>query len=453
MEDTIAAIATPLGVGGIGIVRISGPAALAVAGRVVRLPGKSIAAMEGYTCAYGWVYAGDEPLDEVVLTVFRGPKSYTGEDVAELSAHGGIYLLRRILDAVCQAGARMAEPGEFTKRAFLNGKLDLTRAEAVADLISAQGKQSARAALAARDGALFRRIRQVADDLVGEAAKLAAWIDYPEEDIEEAERDSLAAVLKKAEKALDGLLDTYEKGRVFREGIETVIVGRPNAGKSTLMNLLADCERSIVTDVAGTTRDVVTDHVMLGDVALRLSDTAGIRETGDAVERIGVSRAEDAIQTAQLVLAVFDGSEALDQNDLRVIDQCKGATVIALVNKNDLPQRLDMEVMKSAFPHVISLSAKEGAGAEALRQRVEQLFSLGSFDPAAAMLANERQRACVRNARTDVVQAAQALSSGVSLDAVGICIETAVDALLELTGEKAGQAIVDEVFSRFCVGK
>lgn len=453
MNETIAAIATPPGVGGIGVVRISGPAALTVADQVVRLKGKTVGMMAGYTCGYGWVYQGEEPLDEVVVTVFRAPMSYTGEDVAELSAHGGTYLLRQILRVVCEAGARPAEAGEFTKRAFLNGKLDLTRAEAVVDLISAQGKQSARAALAARDGALYRNIRQAADRLVAEAAKLAAWIDYPEEDIEETERAALDAALKEVLQNLDQLLDTYEKGRVYREGIETVIVGRPNAGKSTLMNLLADCERSIVTDVAGTTRDVVTDEVRLGDVILRLSDTAGIRETGDAVEQIGVARAEDAIQKAQLVLAVFDGSEPLDENDLRVIEKCKDLTVIALVNKNDLPQQLDWKALDEAFPHVISLSAKEGAGAEELRRTVEDLFSLGSFDPSAAVLANERQRGSVRKAGEEVRQAQEALETGVSLDAVGICIEAAVDALLELTGEKAGQAIVNEVFSRFCVGK
>lgn len=452
MVETIAAIATPIGVGGIGIIRISGPNAIAAADKVTRFRSGSLAQRRGYTCAYGRVYDGDRELDEVIATVFREPNSYTGEDVVELSAHGGAYLLQRILKAVCDAGARLAGPGEFTKRAFLNGKLDLTQAEAVIDLISAQGRQSARAALSARDGALYRKAKEVSASLVGEAAKLAAWIDYPEEDIEETERDSIASTLAKGERVLAGLLETYGTGRLIREGIETVIVGRPNAGKSTLMNLLADCERSIVTEMAGTTRDVVSDTVRLGDVILHLSDTAGIRETGDAVERIGVARAEDAIGKAQLVLAVFDGSEELDENDLRVIQQCRGVTAIALVNKNDLPQALDTQLLQKEFEHVVFLSAKRG-DTDHLRETVEKLFSLGAFDPAAAMLANERQRESVARALENIRQGAQALALGVSLDAVGICIEAGIDALMELTGEKAGEAVVNEIFTRFCVGK
>lgn len=452
MVETIAAIATPTGVGGIGIIRISGPNAIAAADKVTRFRSGSLAQRRGYTCAYGRVYDGDGELDEVIATVFREPNSYTGEDVVELSAHGGAYLLQRILKAVCDAGARLAGPGEFTKRAFLNGKLDLTQAEAVIDLISAQGRQSARAALSARDGALYRKAKEVSASLVGEAAKLAAWIDYPEEDIEETERDSIASTLAKGERVLAGLLETYGTGKLIREGIETVIVGRPNAGKSTLMNLLADCERSIVTEMAGTTRDVVSDTVRLGDVILHLSDTAGIRETGDAVERIGVARAEDAIGKAQLVLAVFDGSEELDENDLRVIQQCRGVTAIALVNKNDLPQALDTQLLQKEFEHVVFLSAKRG-DTDHLRETVEKLFSLGAFDPAAAMLANERQRESVARSLENIRQGAQALALGVSLDAVGICIEAGIDALMELTGEKAGEAVVNEIFTRFCVGK
>lgn len=453
MEETIAAIATPRGVGGIGIVRISGPAAIEVGDRVIRMKGKSLAEMDGYTCAYGRIFDGQGELDEAVATVFRAPRSYTGEDVVELSVHGGTYLVERVLQVCCDNGARPALAGEFTKRAFLNGKLDLTRAEAVVDLIAAQGRQSARAALAARDGALFQKAGEVAAALVSGAAGLAAWIDYPEEDIEETERRSLDGKLELAAAELDKLLDTYEAGRVFREGIETVIVGRPNVGKSTLMNLLADCERSIVTEIAGTTRDVVSDTVRLGEIVLHLSDTAGIRETGDLVERVGVERAEDALRKAQLILAVFDGSMGLDENDRRVIDRCRGGDAVALINKNDLPQCLETREIEEAFEHVVYLSAKEKEGTKALEETVERLFELERFDPSAAAVANERQRESVRRARDSVRQAMEALRDGVSLDAVGVCIEEGADALLELTGEKAGQAVVNEIFARFCVGK
>lgn len=453
MEETIAAIATPQGVGGIGIVRISGPEALAVGDRVMRIKGRRLRELAGYTCAYGRVWDEQGPLDEAVATVFREPHSYTGEDVVELSVHGGAYLLQRVLQACCDNGARPALAGEFTKRAFMNGKLDLTGAEAVIDLISAQGRQSARAALSARDGALFRKAGEVAGMLVSGAAGLAAWMDYPEEDIEETERKSLHETLEKAAGELDKLMATYETGRIFREGVETVIVGRPNVGKSTLMNLLADSERSIVTDIAGTTRDVVSDTVRLGEIVLHLSDTAGIRETGDAVERVGVQRAEAALRQAQLVLAVFDGSSRLDENDRRVIAQCRDAAAVALVNKNDLPQCLETEEIEKAFAHVVYLSAKQREGTEKLRQTVEQMFALEQFDPAAAVVANERQKESVRRARESIGQAMEALQGGVSLDAVGVCIEEGAGALLELTGEKAGQAVVNEIFSRFCVGK
>ncbi len=453
-QQTIAAISTPLGLGGMGVVRISGPQALEVAGRVAHLSGgRRVGEMAGYTCAFGRVADRSEEIDEAVVTVFRAPKSYTGEDVAELSIHGGIYLLQRLLRACYEAGARPAQPGEFTKRAFLNGKLDLTQAEAVADLISAQGRQAAQAALTAKEGALFRRAQQVTELLLDQAAHLAAWIDYPEEDLPEVEPQTLEAGLRQAAAALEGLLDTYDAGRVVREGVETVIVGRPNAGKSTLMNLLAGAPRSIVTQLAGTTRDVVTDTVRLGEVVLRLSDTAGIRNSQDPVERMGVALAEERLRQAQLVLAVFDGSQPLDENDRRVMDACEGCCCIALVNKDDLPQQLELEELAGRFPHLLTISAQDSESRTVLEREISQLFQLEKFDPAAAVVANERQYGAISVALGEIGEAMGALRAGVSYDAVCVCIERAADCLLELTGQKASQAVVDQVFSRFCVGK
>ena len=452
--DTIAAVATPLGTGGIGVVRLSGPEAAAVADRVVRLAGeKTVAGMKGYTCAYGRAGDADGEIDEAVVTLFRAPRSFTGEEVVEIAVHGGVYLVNRLLRACVAAGARPALAGEFTRRAFLNGKLDLTQAEAVADLISAEGRQAARAALSARDGALYRRAEAVADALTGYAAHLAAWIDYPEEEIAEVDPAELGGGLRRCEDDLAGLLGTYDTGRIIREGISAAIVGRPNVGKSTLMNLLAGHARSIVTEIAGTTRDIVSDTIRLGEIVLHLSDTAGIRGTDDPVERAGVDLAVGELARAQLVLAVFDGSDALDENDLRVIRCCKDAVCIALVKKNDLPQRLDMEVIRENFAHVVTLSAKSAEGADALKKKIEELFLLERFDPSAAVVANERQRAAVADALAEVREAADALEAGVSYDAVCVCIERAVDALLTLTGRRATQEVVDQVFSRFCVGK
>lgn len=453
-EQTIAAVATPLGTGGIGIVRVSGEAAFAVADRLIAtVRGEKLAKMAGYTCAYGRAFDAEGDIDEAVVTVFRAPHSYTGEDVVEIASHGGVYLVNRILRACCDCGARLASAGEFTKRAFLAGKLDLTQAEAVIDLISAQGKQAARAALTARDGALYRAVDAVSERLIAQAAQLVAWIDYPEEDMVAVDPMVLGGILRDCVTDLWRLIASYETGRVLREGIDVAIVGRPNVGKSTLMNLLTGYTRSIVADVAGTTRDVVSDTVYLGDAVLHLSDTAGIRGSDDPIERAGVAMSEERLEQAQLVLAMFDGSDTLNADDWRVIDGCKGATCIALVNKNDLPQRLEVETLREKFEHVITLSAQSAYGADQLKDRITTLFALGEFDSGAAMAANERQRNGVLAAIAELEEGADATYGGVSYDAVCVCVERAVDALLELTGKKASPAVIDQVFTRFCVGK
>ena len=312
MEDTIAAIATPLQASGLGVIRISGPDAMAVADTVFRsVSGKPLAAKKGYTAAFGHVGDRAGVFDEAVALCFRGPKSYTGEDVVELSIHGGTYLMKRLLSAVVEAGARPAAAGEFTKRAFLSGKVSLTQAEAVVDLIEAQGKEAAKAALAVKEGSLYKATRRLSETLLSLSGHLAAWVDFPEEDVPEVEEEALIRELSAVKEQIRALLRTYDTSKIMKDGIQTVIVGRPNVGKSTLMNLLAGEEKSIVTSIPGTTRDVVEDTVWLGGVALRLADTAGIHETDDPVEKVGVQRAKNKLAQAQLVLAVFDSSQEL----------------------------------------------------------------------------------------------------------------------------------------------
>lgn len=452
--DTIAAIATPLGTGGIGIVRISGPEAFTVADRIVRLSGgKKISLLAGYTCAYGKAVDSEGPIDEVIATVFHAPHSYTGEDVVEISAHGGVYLMDRLLNACCKNGARPAMAGEFTKRAFLNGKLDLTQAEAVIDLISARGAQAARAALSARDGALYRRVEEIERRLTDFAAHLAAWIDYPEEEIDEIDSDSLRAGLFSCLQTLDGLAASYETGRLVRDGIDTAIVGRPNVGKSSLMNLMTGVKRSIVSEIPGTTRDLVGDTILCGGFVFHLTDTAGIRTSDDPIEREGVELALAQIDRAQLVLAVFDGSEPLCEDDRRVMESCRGANALALINKADLPQAVDPETFTPYFKRVLSISARSGQIPQALINALAELAGLDTFDSSAALVANTRQRAAVTAAASELREASQALEDGVSYDAVSVCIERALDALFELTGKRTTQAVVDSVFARFCVGK
>lgn len=452
--DTIAAIATPVAAGGVGMIRISGPEALDVADRVfTAVSGRKLKELEGYRGAFGRLHDSQGEIDEAVVFVYHAPRSYTGENVAEICCHGGIYLVQRTLRACIEAGARPAQAGEYTRRAFLNGKMSLTQAEAVVDLIAAQGEQSAQAALSARDGAIFQKIHKVTDKLLEVSSALAAWVDYPDEDIEEVSDANLRKSVAEVCNSLENILKEYDTGKVLREGVSTVIVGRPNVGKSTLMNLLSGEQKSIVTQIPGTTRDIVEDTIRLGDVVLHLADTAGLRDTDDPVEKVGVELARKRLNTSYLVLAVFDSSEELSQEDLDLIDKIKDRPVVAVINKTDLPRKIDVEQIRAKIPHIAELSASAGEGVQVLEKEVRELLELSQLDSSSGIIANERQRACVEQAKNTMNEAMEALDCGETLDAVNVCIDSAIDSLLELTGERASEAVVDKVFERFCVGK
>ncbi len=454
MEKTIAAISTPNGAGGMGVIRISGENALAVAESVFSsVSGKKISEMKGYTASFGKIMDDDEMIDEAVALVFRAPHSYTGEDVVEISCHGGMYVTRRVLRAVISHGAAPAGPGEFTKRAFLNGKMGLTEAESVMDIISANGEQSARAALGIKEGRLRRKIDEVRTQLITQAAHLAAWADYPEDEIPEVDETELKAALYDSAEKLSALLKTYDAGKLMREGVDTVIAGKPNVGKSTLMNLLSGCERSIVTNIPGTTRDIIEETVILGGIPLRLSDTAGIRTTDDPVESIGVSRARDRLLSAGLVFAVFDASIPLTDDDRELISLLENAPAVAVINKTDLDVKIDDAFIRERIKHVVSISAKNGSGISELEAQVSQIVGASGLDTTQGILATERQKADAQKALTLIEEARLALDAGVTLDAVTVVIEDAIDSLLELTGERVTEAVVDKVFSQFCVGK
>lgn len=453
MTQTIAAIATPAAAGGISVIRISGSDALTIADRVFSAKnGIPLSGRRGYTAAFGDVVHHGEVLDEAVATVFNEPHSYTGENVVELSCHGGLYLTQEILRVILENGARLAEAGEFTKRAFLNGKMSLSQAEAVMDLIGAQGREAARAAHTQLSGALFRQITAVKDALLRLAGHLSAWVDYPEEEIPEVDEEEILLTAGEASKTLRTLLSQFDTGKLIREGIDTVIVGKPNVGKSTLMNLLSRCERSIVTDVAGTTRDIVEETVRLGQLVLRVADTAGIRETEDVVEQIGVSLAKRRMQEASLVLAVFDGSSEWSPEDEKILPAALQPS-IAVVNKSDLPTVTNLEKIRRAFSHMVVLSATDPESLAILEKEIRETLNLSEIDPFAPMLSNERQRLCAMRAADLLEQAQTAVKAGVTFDAVTVLIEEAIDALLELTGERTTDAVVDAVFANFCVGK
>ena len=453
--STIAAISTPMAVGGIGVIRISGENAQAIADKIfISASSKKIDQLKGYQALFGNVVdSSGVKIDEAIALNFLEPKSFTGENVVELSCHGGIYILKKVLAAAFAAGAVPAKPGEFTRRAFLNGKMDLTQAEAVMDIISAQGEQAARAALSAKDGALTKKIGRITNDLVDLGAHLSAWADYPDDDIPQVNEEMLKTRLSFAKTELQKLLDSFDVGKILREGIVTVIAGKPNAGKSTLMNLLAGCEKSIVTDYAGTTRDVVEETIMLGDIPLRLADTAGIRHTEDPVESIGVNLARERVKTAQLVLAVFDASCKLTGDDMELINSIKGTPSIAIINKTDLCSSIDTNYIRDNFEFIVYISALTGDGLESLKSEAEKLLKTREFSLADGAIYTERQREDVRKALECVIEAETAVLYGYTLDAVTVSVEGAVSSLLELTGERVSDTVIDSVFEKFCVGK
>lgn len=452
--STIAAISTAQGQGGIGVIRVSGEQAFTIVDKIFKsVSGKKIMDIKGYTALFGHIYNNEEVLDEAVVLKYVAPKSFTGENVVEISCHGGMYITKEVLNAVIMAGASLAEPGEFTKRAYLNGKMDLTEAESVMDIISAKSKSAARAALFVKDGALFKKSQQVKQLLLDKAAHLSAWADYPEEDIPEVSEDSIMEAIEESISILEKLLSTYDMGQVVKEGIDTVIAGRPNAGKSTLMNLLVGREKSIVTNIAGTTRDVVEDTVLVGNVMLKLSDTAGIRDTDNEIEKIGVQKTFDKINGAGLVIALFDNNEALNSEDIDLINKIKDMPCIAVINKIDLEDKVDKKYITDNIENVVYISAKQQDNIDELKNMIEKIAGIEDFDPSAGIIANERQRNAIRNAVNSLYESKESLAMGMTMDAITVSLQETIDYLLELTGEKAGEEIVDSVFHNFCVGK
>lgn len=452
--STIAAISTGQAAGGIGVVRISGENALSVADRIFKtVSGIKLEKLSGYKAAFGKVLFEEKCVDEAVALVFKAPKSYTGEDVVEISCHGGLLVTKQVLRAALANGAVPAEAGEFTKRAFLNGKMDLTRAESVMNIISAKSEQAKSAALNTLDGALYKKISEISLSLKKIAAQMAAWVDYPDEEIDDLSDDKLKETLLTAKAELEKLIKSFDVGKIIIEGVETAIVGKPNVGKSTLMNLLSGCEKSIVTSVAGTTRDIVEETVTLGNNVLRLADTAGLHDTEDTVEKIGVDRTRQKLDRASLVLAVFDSSTEVDDEDMEIIKMCNGKNAVAIINKTDLNSKFNAEKINKNFENVVYISAKDRNGIQELEKAIEKVLGTADFDTSAATLMNERQLSCCKAALQSIDEAISALEIGMTRDALNVNIDVAVESLDTLTGEKATESVVNEIFSQFCVGK
>ncbi len=455
MSDTIAAIATPQAPSAIGILRLSGPGTAAVLARVFRARnGRAPAEQTPRAMVLGDLLDDrGRLLDSVLCVFFPGPDSYTGEDCAELHCHGSPVVLNEGLRALFAAGARQAQGGEFTKRAFLNGRMDLIQAEAVIDLIDAETAEAARNAVGQVSGSLSRLVDGIYDDVMGLVSRFYAVVDYPDEDIAENTRQEMLDTLRRAENDLTELRATFSRGQLLKTGVPAVILGKPNAGKSSLLNALLGYDRAIVTDVAGTTRDTVEEKVRLDHVLLRLIDTAGIRETCDSVERQGVERSRAAARQASLALLVLDGSAPLDEADEAAIAVAKTVPhLLVAVNKSDLPRQIDIGRLADRFDNVVSLSARTGEGLDTLTDAIEALFPAGT-EVQGQMLTNARQADAVSRALAAVQSARAALRIGMTPDAVLTDAEAALAALGELNGRSVREDLVSTIFSRFCVGK
>ncbi len=453
--DTIAAIATPSGEGGIGVIRISGPDAEKIALRLF-VPARNFPALRSHYLHYGKVIDPKTrlPLDQVLLALMRRPRSYTGEDVVEIHAHGGPLLLRRILGVVLEQGARLARPGEFTKRAFLNGRLDLAQAEALVDLIRAKSEAGLRLAWEQFSGTLSRQAESLRNRLLSLMAYVEACMDFPEEDLPERGESEMEEEISALRADLLEWAETFSQGKVYREGVRTAIVGKPNVGKSSLLNLLLNEERAIVTPIPGTTRDVLEETVLVGEIPLVVWDTAGLRHTADAVESIGIERAREKVRSAQLVLAVLDASRPLDQDDREVLACLSGRKGIVLLNKVDLPQvvrKEDVERLGVGVP-LIPFSVPERQGLEELKEAVQKA-ALGESGESEAVISRLRHRDALLKAQESLGRAQQSLRGGLPLDLVAVDLRLALDHLGEITGHVTTEDILDRIFSEFCIGK
>lgn len=457
--DTIAAISTPPGEGGIGIVRISGEEAIAIADRVYQMGSKKISDQDSHTIHYGRVVdpKTDQVVDEVMVTLMKAPKTYTKEDVVEINSHGGILAVNKVLQLVLNNGARLAEPGEFTKRAFLNGRVDLSQAEAVMDMIRAKTDKAMQVAVNQMDGDLSKLIHNLRQEILDTLAQVEVNIDYPEyDDVEEMTSQMLLEKAQSVKSQVKALLETAQQGKVLREGLATAIIGRPNVGKSSLLNKLLREEKAIVTDVAGTTRDIVEEYVSVKGVPLRLIDTAGIRDTEDQVERIGVERSRKAIQDADLVLLVFNQHEALTEEDLALIEATKDHKRIVILNKSDLDQHLDLDRLSQALPDAdfITTSAMTDLGLTDLEDKIADLFFSGQTgDRDATYVSNTRHISLLNKAADALDEVIEGIDLGMPVDLVQVDMTRAWDYLGEITGDSVQDELITQLFSQFCLGK
>lgn len=448
---TIAAISTPIGHGGIGIVRVSGDDALKIIEKVF-VP-KNKGKFKPYTIKFGNII--DEQgnvLDQVLISYFKAPKTYTGEDICEVNCHGGLIVTKQILDLLLRNGASMAEPGEFTKRAFLNGKIDLTQAEAVIDLINSKSAKENSASVKQIEGFLGEKIKEIKRDIVDLLVDIEANIDYPEYDVEEVRRERIETVLQGSISKIEKLEATFESGKVLREGVNTAIIGKPNVGKSSLLNALLRENRAIVTEIAGTTRDTIEEYVTIKGIPLKLIDTAGIRDTSDIVENIGIEKSKKAIDEAELVLLILDATSDLTAEDRALLELIKDKKHIVLINKIDAGSKVSEADLDD--DNIIRISIKNGDGLDLLESKIENMFELCALDSENdVVLTNSRHQALILKAKEGIINALNSAKNGLPLDMLSIDISEAIQKLGEITGETVSEEVISGIFAKFCLGK
>ena len=457
MDKTIAAISTAMSASGIGIVRISGDEAMEVISRIYRSKNgkKNIREVDSHTIHYGFIYDGEEVVDEVLVMIMRGPHTYTGEDTVEIDCHGGVYAMKRVLETVLRNGAVIAEPGEFTKRAFLNGRLDLSQAEAVMDVIQAKNSMALKSSVQQLKGSVQRAVKEIRAKLLHEIAYIETALDDPEHFDLTGYPQELQEIVEKENKNIEALLKTSDDGRMIQEGIKTVILGKPNAGKSSLLNFLVGEDRAIVTEIAGTTRDILEEYISLNGITLRVIDTAGIRETEDVVEKIGVGKAKQMAEDADLILYVVDSSLPLDDNDREIMELLTGRKSIVIYNKTDLTAAVDIEELrtKTGSP-VIPVSVVEETGISQLEDEIKRMFFHGelSFNDE-VYITNARHKAALEEAKESLKLVKGSIEMGMPEDFFSIDLMNAYESLGRIVGESVGEDLVNEIFSKFCVGK
>ena len=457
METTIAAISTAMSASGIGIVRISGEDAMEVISRIYRSKGgkKRIKEVPSHTIHYGYIYDGEELIDEVLVMIMRAPRTFTGEDTVEIDCHGGVFAMKRVLETVLKNGAEIAGPGEFTKRAFLNGRMDLSQAEAVMDVIQAKNEYALRSSIDQLKGSVQKAICDIREKIIYHIAYIESALDDPEHISLEGYPQELLEVVDKEQLEIKKLLKSSSDGKMIQEGIQTVILGKPNAGKSSLLNLLLGENRAIVTDIAGTTRDILEEYITLHGITLKIVDTAGIRETEDIVEKIGVDRAREMAQKADLILYVVDSSVPLDSNDEEIMSMLNGKKAIILYNKTDLKAAIEIDRLREKAGHpVIPISAKEETGITELEEKIKDMFFGGelSFNDE-VYITNARHKAALEEADKSLDLVRNSILGGLPEDFFSIDLMNAYENLGKILGESGGEELVNEIFSKFCTGK